>query len=268
MLSPLPRRILARTERPVPPVLWELTAPADAGAVDEAAAAGADWFLIPASVAIGQIPALVASIRPLGSASVVIGATAAELSARTRRAELERIDALRPLACAAVIVQAGGPSEMKSGGPFHRTNNLRQQGRCEFVFAEAESVADAEWIIANSPAHAVSVPFGIEDQTARWRVLGQGEELGTAILARAPHARAWDVEHPTREQDLAFVLAHRAVAMAVEPFPSSSDEASRILGAAARPMDDAQRDALWARFAQSVKEPAKPRGHHPPEYGA
>jgi hypothetical protein len=268
MLSPLPRRILARTERPVPPVLWELTAGADPGALEEAAAAGADWFLVPASVPVDRIPTLVASIRAIPSAHVVVGVTAADLVTRTRRAEVARIDALRPLKCAAVMVQAGGPSEMKSGGPFHRINNLRQQGRCELVFAEAETVADAEWMIANSPAHAVSVPFGIEDQTARWRVLAQGEELGTAVLARTPHERVWEVKHPTREEDLAFVLAHRAVAMGVQPFPTSREEASRILGSAARPIDETQREALWARFSQSVKEPAKPRGQHPPEYGA
>src|SRR4051812_28957822 len=113
----LTQRILGRTDRSVPPVLWELTAPAEAGALALCAAAGADWFFIPASIATADVPALAASLRSLPAATVVLGVTAADLVARTRRAEVERIDALAPLKCTAVMVQAAGPSEMKSGGP-------------------------------------------------------------------------------------------------------------------------------------------------------
>ena len=262
----LAKRILGRADRPVPPVLWELTAPADASVIAACAAVGADWFLVPAVVATPDIAPIVKSL--LGSAKVVVGVTAADLVARTRRAEVERIDALRPLHCAAVMVQAAEPSEMKSGGPFHRINNLRQQGLTEFVFAEAETVADAEWIIGNSPAHAVSVPFGIEDQTARFRVLAQAEELGTAILARRPTESVWEAGEVSRAEDLAFVLSHPAVAMVIETLPASREDTTRVLEALSRPAREARRDEIWARFAARVKEPPKPRGNHPPEYGS
>jgi len=262
----LSKRILGRTDRPVPPVLWEVTAPADAAVTELLAAAGAEWFLVPATVATADIAAIAASLPRM--ASVVVGVTAADLVARTRRAEVDRVDAIRPLKCAAVMVQAAGPSEMKSGGPFHRINNLRQQGKCDFVFAEAETVADAEWIIGNSPAHAVSVPFGIEDQTARFRVLEQAQELGTAIVARRVRERVWEAGDVTRAEDLRFVLAHQAVAMVVEPLPFSREDASDVLQVLPRPISEGRREEWWARFAEKVKEPPKLRGNHPPEYGS
>jgi hypothetical protein len=251
-------------------VLWELSldAVAFADVLAHVAAAGADWFFIPATVAAGDVPLLVERLRSLPSANVVLGVTAAEFVSRTRRAEVERLDALRPLRCAAMLVQSAGPSEMKSGGPFHRLNNLRNAGRCDFVFAEAETVADGEWMIGNTPAHAVVLPFGVADQTARFRVLAAAEELGTAVIVRTPHAAAWDAPKLDRAAELAFALSHPAVAMVVEPLPVGRVEASGSLAAASRLISDAERDEIWKRFRAVVKEPPKPRGNHPPEYGA
>jgi hypothetical protein len=255
-------------------MLWEVDLPAvDAGEFAEVlqvvVAAGADWFFIPNTVATGDLPLIVAQLQAVPSAQVVLGVAADDLVARTRRVEVERIDALRSLPCAAVMVQAGTPSEMKSGGPFHRVNTLRQQGRCQFVFAEAHDVADAEWMIAHTPAHAVTLPYGIADQTAGFRVLGvAAEEVGTGVIARRPTGAVWATPEVSLDQDVRFMLGDPRVTMVLESVPASREEAGQLLSAAARPIAGAEREAMWERFRAAVKEPPKPRGNHPPEYGA
>jgi hypothetical protein len=273
MAAMLSSRILGRTERAVPPVLWELdVARADGGSFADVlaivAAAGADWFFIPHSVLTADIPLLADQLRALNRANVVVGVAGDQLVSRTQRAEVERIDALGKLRCAAVMVQVASPSELKSGGPFHRLNALRQQGRCDFLFAEAQTVADAEWMVDSSPAHAVSLPFGIGDQTAAYRVMKSAEELGTALLARRPEAAVWNVAAPSPIEDLSFIVSHATATMVIEPLPIDRDEARDVLAALAKPMAEDARLDYWQRFSAAVREPAKPRGNHPPEYGA
>jgi hypothetical protein len=267
-IAQLEKRMLGRSGTAVAPLLWELTFPPDAGIARAVLKAGANWFLLPASVPIDAIKGVVAPLTALDGVRIVVGTTAEELITRTRRAEVLRIEALAPLRCAAVMVQSADLSQMKSGGPFHRTGNLRQQAKCEFVFAEASSAADADWIISNSPAHAVSVPFGIADQSAGFGVLALGEELGTAIIAHPPQQAIWKTDPPAPAEEISFVLSYPQVAMAIAPFPRSIEEAQELLFAASAPIDAAQRQQLWSRFQEAVKPPPKPRAGHAPEYGA
>jgi hypothetical protein len=256
-LSP---RVLGRVGSPIAPLIWRVaqTTPLETRVLIRAATAGADWLLVDADVAP---PALPPTGVPLHT---IIGIDLETLVERTGRRLIERLDALPGRRCDAVLLQHVTANDLKSGRPYNRLTRLRDEGRTSLVMLEARDAAEAEWMVENTAAHAVSVPYGIGDQTVRYRVLPQAKELGVAILAREPEVAR--VEVTPSDDSLRLRLSDPDIAASVEPLPRDETELSAALSRALSPMSEDDRTKRWETFQQRVPVPAKPRGGHPPEF--
>jgi hypothetical protein len=159
-------------------------------------------------------------------------------------------------------------TELKAGRPFHRLAQLRDAGRTQLAMLEAPDVADAEWMVESTPAHAISLPFDLSDQLAKYRVLPAAREMGTAILSRRAAPARWPLDPPaSAAENIAFRAGEEDVAAVIEPLAEDVKTLELLLAAVRSPMPPAEREQWWTRFQAHVPPPAKrPRGH-PPEYG-
>jgi hypothetical protein len=124
----------------------------------------------------------------------------------------------------------------------------------------AEDYPEAEWMVHHSPAHAVCLPFGLGDMTAKYRVLEDARNYGTGVVARSVERRVWD-EGYSGAEDLAFAVGEATSVM--EPI----GRAREVLEALKEPMGEQIRAGWWERFKKGVAEPAKPVRNLPPEFG-
>ena len=126
------------------------------------------------------------------SRSVVMGVRGEDLAAqravapvrtagRDRRDKLHRGHAGR-----------GRPRRAEGRPHYQRLAQFRNAGVIRLIFLEATDVPNAEWLIENTAAHAVSLPFGVADLTAAYGLLDIAKEVGTAVLARRPERVVWE----------------------------------------------------------------------------
>ena len=85
---------------------------------------------------------------------------------------------------------------------------LRDAGLTQFSFLEAESAEVAEWMVENTPARAVSVPFDPADQTARFRLTEVAREMESHLLSRRASIRKIAVD-ASFEEDIHFGSQNR-----------------------------------------------------------
>lgn len=257
---PLKRRTLGRTGHPVPPVMWDLRMESmDSGhfleTAQSAAEVGAEWFIIDGGVGVGEVEMLTQQLLAIPSATVVLGLDAADFVTHTRRAETVRMEAIRPVMCAAVMVQNATAAELRSIALFNRLAPLQDAGDCHFMFVAAANAGDATWMIEHSPVAAVMAPFGLADQTAGYRALPAAREHGMGLIARRPTVAVWHAHAaPTAAEDIAFVLAFKEVASVVEPFPRDREELYAVLAALRTPMNEQERLHWWIGFSQQIPE--------------
>lgn len=260
-LSPRP---LGRSSEPVPPVIWTFTdasaaAPREVSAA--AASAGADWAIVPATLnseAVAAHRALAASFQ------LIIGIDPAALMHRASRPLEDRLALLGRDRCAGVMLQDVSRDQLKAGRPFHRLYKLRDAGKLRLIFLDADTVADAEWLIDNTPAHAIGIPFGIADQTAAYRVLAAAAEMGTAILSRTPETALWTPNPPaTLEDDVAFRAATPGVCSIIEPLPTTAEALDARIKLIAHSTAAPARPDWWEGYQSAVPAPPKPRRGHP-----
>jgi hypothetical protein len=259
-----PRQLGRTAEVLVPPVIWRAGGDVrDDDVVERAIEAGADWFFVPADQAIGD-----ALLRPIcdGEAELIVGVSLDSLLQRRTPPIFERLPGR---ACGGVMLQEGVATDLKGGRPFHRLMQLRDAGRARLILLEAADVAEAEWMVDHTPAQAVSLPYGLIDQTARYRVLPAAAENGTALLAREPESPpAWEHDPIDPLASVAFGAAESPITSLLQPLPRDRESLDQILASIRNPMPDEQRQRWWEAFSKQVPEPPKPRGAHPPEYGA
>jgi hypothetical protein len=260
----------------IAPLVWRI-GPLDPTAdppltVPRAAIVMGGWFFVPAEVPDADLGWLknVFNSYALQKLSVVMGVRGEDLAGRSASRVRERLAAIGADACAAVMLEEADPIELKGGRAYQRLTQLRDAGVTRLIFLEATDVPNAEWLIENTAAHAVSLPLGVGDQTASYGLLDVAKEVGTAVLARRPERVVWNAPAGWKDPaaNASFCLADARVAAVVEPLPGTADGLSSLLAAAAHPMPDAERAALWAAFEQQVPKPARSRTGHPPEYGA
>lgn len=250
-LAQLGPRRMGRSGIAVSPIIWEMgEADVLPEMIDLAIRRGADWFLLPSPLDPAIAPA---------RGHLAVGVSLESVLARGNRLE-ERFTRLPGRCCRAVLLQGAIPGDLKGGRPFHRLQQLRDKGRFDLILIDAADAPDAEWFVEHTAAHGVCLPYDPAEQTARYRVLGKARDFGVAVLARG--AASHD------ERSLAFRLGDADVAAAVEPLPLDAAAFDRCLRAAAAPLSAEHRSALWAEFQRRVPEPPRPRGNHPPEYGA
>jgi hypothetical protein len=280
-------------QRPLPraggdsisPLVWRIT-PLGTGAdppltVLWAAVAGGEWVYVPADMPDAELAWVkkvfdahsIEATRAARSRSLVIGVRGEDLAARRAARVRERLAALGATSCAAVMLEEADPVELKGGRTYQRLTQLRDAGVIRLIFLEANDVPNAEWLIENTAAHAVSLPYGVADQTAAYGLLDIAKEVGTAVLARRPDRRVWNApagsDLPTWH--LRFCLSDPRIAAAVEPLPDTNDRLTDLAASAATSMSDDEvksRERLWTAFQEQVPKPPRSRTGHPPEYGA
>jgi hypothetical protein len=258
-LPTLAPRALGRVGSLVPPVIWRVThesSPA-ADVLGRAAAAGADWVLFDESVAAPAVP----ENLPLRT---IVGIDLETLVERTGQRLAARFDALPGRRCDAVLLQRATANDLKSGRPYSRLSRLRDDGRTSLLMLEAYDDAEAEWMVENTAAHAVSVPYSAGDQLVRYRVLEHARQLGVALLAREPDVAR--VAVAPEGDPVRFRLSDPDVTATIEPLPRDEQALRDVLTRASSPISEVERQQRWELFQQNVPEPPKPRGGHPPEF--
>ncbi len=264
-------RLLGRTQRPVSPLLWRLgDAPIEVDILTRAARAGANWLYLSHDAPEETVGAIRESLARVNVAfSFVIGIAVDALQSRAATPLQQRLAALGVKNCAAVMLQNVVAADVKSGRPFHRLMQLRDRGLVQTFWIESQTCADAEWMIENTPAHALSLPFGVLDQTARYRVAAASIELGTAIVAAPVASPVWQPPKSVGPAaDIAYSSGESAIASILRPFPATHGDLEAMLSAAAHPMPEADREDWWKLFQQVVPSTPKPPHGHGPEFGA
>lgn len=261
-----------------PKVFWEVTTDRlggpDAGeTVLACVRRSAQRFYLPASLDLFDVQYFAelagrAEEPPAPRPLVTLGLHAEHLLPRGSPAARERIRALREAKCSCrmILLEDAALIDLKGGRVFHRLTQLRDEVRD--VGLSADDMPSAEWMVENTPAQAICIPFGLADQTARYSLLSAAAGLGTAVFAHRPSRPLWHpTPPPTDEADLAYRAGEPRVAL-IEPLPWSPAELESVLHALAQPMPESERQHWWAQFQQHVPAPAKLRGGHPPEFGA
>lgn len=249
-------------------VVWEIARRASGGGrelLHAARAQDANAVLFPVAASpetLGSWAEIVES-----NDTVIVGLDSDDLVARRNRALEERLALLKQARCAAVLLQNVETDSLKAGRPFHRLLQLRDAGLTQKIFLDAPSAAVAEWMVENTPAAAVAVPFDLWEQSAKFRLFQIAREMQTGLLSRRHVVRRISAS-ASREDDLSFRIAESPVTALIEPLPDSTDEMLSILRCIASPMSGIHRDEWWERFAATVEAPPKPKRGHPPEYGA
>src|SRR5437764_478849 len=90
-----------------------------------------------------------------------------ERNARPVQDELARQKRQR---CDAVIVDDATTTELKGGRLFHRLSQLRDEELTSLIILSAPDPLAAEWMVENTAAQGVIVPFSRADQSAAFRV--------------------------------------------------------------------------------------------------
>lgn len=264
-------RILGRTGQQIAPVIWQaaehaIVSPAAAELLLDCAEAGANWILVPAGLATDLVARLGDLLRHVhANWELIIGVGADELHIDEEFLS-QRLTALGTSRCDTVMLENASAEAIKSGRPFHRMMRLRDHGILRHFAIAAERCADAEWFVNHTPAHAVSVPFGWLDQTAKYRVLSAAADLGVAIFA-APVAEAqWSPPEALGQQSqLSFVAAEPLVTAVLQRLPDTEPALDRVLSAINKPMPVEQHARWWGVYLQQVPEPAKPSRNLPPD---
>lgn len=261
---------LGRTNTPVPPVIWRVGGtPIDPAAMRQSLQAGADWIYVPSDTDDAWLAQAAQQLAPVEKWSILLGMTAGGLHARAAKWVEARLAVLGLRGCAGILIESADPGQIKSGGPFHRLMQLRDRGLAELSLVEARDGPTAEWLVDNTPAHAVVLPFGLRDQSARYRIFESAMELQVGLIAVPPVSPVWTPPEPaSAEPELAFVAAQPAIAAVLQPMPADVDALQRTLGAVAQPMGDEERERWWSAFQRDVRPPPKPVRNLPPEFGA
>jgi hypothetical protein len=257
-----PQRKIGRVDRSMPLVLWRIESASEM--IDRCIDYGADWFFIPASVP----NEVIAGLSPLlERGRLVIGIEAEHFALRSTQKVDARLASAGRSAVDAVMLQEVSLAEVKEGRTFHRFTQLRDQNRVQLCFVEAATHADAEWLVRHTPAHGVSMIFGLNDPTARYRVFAEAGEIGAAIMACPAITSIWQsAREYSRFSDLSFVASHPQVSTVIEPLPASDEELGIIINAIQHPMPATESDAIWENFQAQIPEPKKLRGAHPPDW--
>ena len=254
-LPTLAPRTLGRTARPVAPVIWRIgpDSSPSADVMQRLPEIGAAWFFIDADAPDDLLHQL-GQLTPAMSA--VIGMSQTHLTPRAAHWLTGRLARLGLSSCDGVMIQDVSPSEIKAGGPFHRLIQLRDRGLTKTFWIDAEDAPSAEWMVENTPAHALCIPFSLVDQTAAYRILPATAEMGLALIARPGDAS---------EKNLAFISAEPRISSILIDLPPTPPEFTRIINAIAHPLPESQRLEAWERYRAAHLEPPKPKRNLPPD---
>lgn len=160
-----------------------------------------------------------------------------------------RIAALQCQKVAGVILYVEELSDLKSGGLLHTLFSLREEGVIDHVGVAAQDARGAEWLSPQTAARVLTLPYSLEDQSARYRALPIAADMEQLCIA------SHTVPDPNDHDALAFALgeADRVLPVLDRPLPAQW-----------RAMNASEVDAAWHKYQSNHTAPPRlPRSHAP-----
>lgn len=156
------------------------------------------------------------------------------------------------------------PADLKSGGVMQRMAALRERGVVSHLGLVHTDVRQAEWIASHTNVRVLGMPYGLADQSARYRAIAAAHEYGMACVAMPPQpATNGDDAPPTlrlaqpQEADaLRFAAGEGARALPILDRPPN---------AAFTPMTGDEVEARWQSWQSSHAAPAPLPRSLPPD---
>ncbi|MCX5658245.1 MAG: hypothetical protein NTW19_00815 [Planctomycetota bacterium] len=194
-----------------------------------------DDLLRAAAPHLGDLPILLRLLEP---------AFARQLPELLRR----RFEALGRQAVTAVSIEVEDVADLKGGSLIQTLREWRDAGRIRHIAFGHADVRNVEWLAKNTPAHLLTMPFSLADQSARHRAIVAAREFGMARVAAEPPA--------DDGVSLRFALGSAGLVLPV---------LDRPLSPGITPMDVAEIDAAWADHQKAHAPPAPLERSQPPE---
>ena len=252
----LAHRKLGRTEVRVPTLIWRLTGPPDPDMLRACTEASTTWAYIPHATPLNTVRA-----AAMDGWSYVIGVEMEALRTRVVQPLEEKLSSLGARQCAAVMVESPTSMGVKAGWPFHRLSQLRDRGVTSQFWVDTDDVQVAEWIVEQTPAHAVVVGYGHADQAARYRLFNAARDMGVAVIGK-PLGREMNLE------DVRLCSSEPGLTTQMIDLPNDLPTLNRLLEAMQMDLTGPELDAAWDAYAKAHSEPPRPKGAHPPEFGS
>jgi hypothetical protein len=101
----------------------------------------------------------------------------------------QRVEALGVSRVAVIALTVQDAGELKSGGLLQVMFSMREAGLFDHVALATDQVNTAEWLSGNSAIHGLMLPYGLEDQSARYRTIPLMKQMiqAAAALRVVPH---------------------------------------------------------------------------------
>ncbi len=246
-----PTRVLAPLAITVGPCAWRASMLATNSSSAPAPAPGAAPYLRAHPSLIAALPddgedTLRAAAPAAAGLPVLLGVREpafsrrlpALIESRMRAIGRDRVDLL------ALWVQ--DTAQLKGGSAMQTLFELRRNGRAGEIALAHEDVREVEWLALNTAARALVAPYGLHDQSARYRALAAAHEHGMACIAIAGSDPA----------SIRFALgeADRALPVLAGPIPPDTT-----------PMGPQEVESAWAEYRVSHAEPAPLTKGIPPD---
>jgi hypothetical protein len=201
----------------------------------------------------------------IGAASI-IGVRSAELMSRDLSPLRRRLQAGGAHDRVAVLLEDTTPRDLKTGRPYQRLSQLREQKLAALIFLRAADVPSAQWMVENTPAAAVIIPYGLADLTAQYALLDLAAASGTALIVDAPSQAIWTIPPAHSEvTNLGYCLAEPRLAAVIEPLPPTLAKLHARLQTMDHPVSCEDQAAVWDSFQQNVQRPNAPLHEGAPE---
>jgi hypothetical protein len=191
----------------------------------------------------------------------VIGVEMESLRTRVVQPLDDKLAALGVKRCAGVMIESPTSLGVKAGWPFHRLSQLRDRGVTSQFWVDVSDVQDAEWLVENTPAHAVVIGYGIADQAAKYRLLKSANDMGVAVVGKG-------VQGGDDMEDVRLRSGEPGLTTQIIDLPTDLTGLGRVLEVMQMDMTPAELNSAWEAYAKDHPEPPRPKGAHPPEFGA
>lgn len=256
---PLAPRPLGQTGLFTSPVIWQVESKPDSGVLNELSARGLDAFFWPSDceAPLGQFE-LSRSATP-DHARTWLGVGADDLMPRDMPRVRKRLaEAAR---CDVIVLEDADISDLKGGRAFQRLLELRHEGAVAAIAIQAGDLNTARWVLENTAAQVLVLPFGLGDLTAAYTLLPDAQQLGFAVVAQAPAETVWTPALPYDvSTDLAYRVSTPGVCASLAPMPANIDDVKLAVHGLAAPMSESSHQAWWAEFSERIPAPTARKG--------
>lgn len=165
---------------------------------------------------------------------------------------------------AVLAVWSRDPADLKSGGVMQRMAALRERDAVAHLGIVHTDVRQAEWIASHTNVRVLGMPYGLTDQSARYRAIATAHEYGMACVALPPQSAASDddeaptmkLAQPNDTDALRFAVGEGIRALPILDRPPDTSFT---------PMSGDELDARWKTWQASHSAPAPLPRSLPPD---